>query len=339
MRLGRRAGARLGIADGRARRALRADVPRSGQGPARALPARPAAGSRPLAQAAGARHRDPACASTTTSSTRCRRRPTGSCATSRATRRDRVAARRRRARDRLFVDDRRLRQHRPADALLHLRPRGLSRRDPRLLRRLRDDGAGPVAGRPPTRSPRRWATSTAYVRSMQPATTRSWPGSASSTTAALRRASSTGCSAGRAAQVVPARRVCPDRAGRRQARATREGAPPRARARAALDIDVVTRRPARPDRGQTICSSSMSWRSRRGAETDEVERARIEHASPPVRACRRAGRSAGRWRAIAEHLVDVTSPHVRSRLASSTVRRQDVVEDDHARTATAAPPR
>ena len=53
--------------------------------------------------------------------------------------------RRRRPRHRLLLGDVRLRQHRPADDLLHPRPRGLPRRPARLLLRLRGRGARAAA--------------------------------------------------------------------------------------------------------------------------------------------------------------------------------------------------
>ncbi len=115
---------RLGIPDGRARRAVRADVARRrvyGRGP---LPARPA--PRPRAPARGASATTTCCssASTTTSSTRSRRPRTASCATCRAI--PDVTELLLAAdvlRHRLLVDDVRLREHRPPDAVLHLRPR------------------------------------------------------------------------------------------------------------------------------------------------------------------------------------------------------------------------
>ena len=60
--------------------------------------------------------------------------------------RHRADARRRRPPHRLLVDDGRLREHRPADAVLHVRPRRVRGRDPRLLpRRLRRHRARPAA--------------------------------------------------------------------------------------------------------------------------------------------------------------------------------------------------
>ena len=97
---------------------------------------------------------------------------------------DRAAARGRRAGHRLLVDDVRLRQHRPADALLHVRPRRVPRRDPRLLLRLRRQGARAAARRPPTSWSTRCATSTRSPPRTRTATRPSVDASASSTTAA-----------------------------------------------------------------------------------------------------------------------------------------------------------
>ncbi len=110
---------------GRADGALRADVPRPDHRSPRPLPARPA--SRPRAPAIGRRrrHGDPV------PQAPLRHRP--GARDDRRLRprrlqlsgRDRAAACRRRADHRLLVDDVRLRQHGPPDALLHLRPRDL----------------------------------------------------------------------------------------------------------------------------------------------------------------------------------------------------------------------
>ena len=95
---------------------------------------------------------------------------------------------------RLLLGDVRLRQHRPADAVLHPRPRGLPRRPARLLLRLRGRGArarcSPTRPRSSTRSP----TSTGSRPSTPGATTRSGRSSPRSRTAGPPPGSSTGSS-------------------------------------------------------------------------------------------------------------------------------------------------
>ena len=202
----RRAGrARAGAAraaGGRARRALRPDVPRPRPRRPRPLPARAGARGRAPPRRARARHGGPV------PQAPLHRRPrAGDRGRLRArrldlSRRDRAAARRRRARHRLLLDDVRLRQHRPADAVLHVRPRGVPRRDPRLLLRLRRQGARPAARRPATSSRRRSRTSTRSPPRTRAAIRTSCRPSASSTTAAPPSGSSTCCS-------VPAHRWPP----------------------------------------------------------------------------------------------------------------------------------
>src|SRR3954453_9589124 len=130
---------------GRAHRALCPDLPRPGHRPPRALPARPAPGHRAPARGGLRRHGDPVSQAPLCDRPGARDRRRLRARRIRLPRRDRDPARGRRVGYRLLVDDVRLRQHRPADAFLHLRPRHLPRRGPRLLLRLPRARAGSPA--------------------------------------------------------------------------------------------------------------------------------------------------------------------------------------------------
>ena len=130
-------GAALGLPDG-ARVVLYAPTYRDHVGgPPRPLPAGPARSTSSGCATPPDPTRSCSSASTTTSSTPVARRPRDGFVRDVSTYpgRHRAAARRRRADHRLLVDDVRLRQHRAADAVLHLRPRRVRGDDPRLLPR------------------------------------------------------------------------------------------------------------------------------------------------------------------------------------------------------------
>ena len=153
----------------------------------------------------------------------------------------RALPRRRRARDRLLVGDVRLRGHGQADALLHLRPRGVPRRDPRLLLRLRGRGARAAARRPPTRSSTRSRTSTRSTAATRRPTTPSSSASARSRTAAPPSASSTRSS-------TSAAREAPVELGQDPVRNRAPGEP----------LATCLRRPAAPIRAAVSGSASSS---------------------------------------------------------------------------------